>query len=110
MADGGRQALPTGELALELLAAFACQRVELGVAPVLAVLPLRLDPPLLLEPMQGRIQRALLHRQHVIGQFEHALGDAPAMQGSRESVFRMSKSSVPCSKSDGFGMDDDLDA
>ena len=39
------------------------QPVVLGAAPVLALAPFRLDEPLVLEPVEGRIERALRHVQ-----------------------------------------------
>ena len=47
--DGGGEARPRRELAFELAAALACQRVELGVAPRLGALPLRRNPALAFE-------------------------------------------------------------
>ena len=39
------------------------QAVEPGAAPVLALAPFRLDEPPALEPLESRIQRALLHSE-----------------------------------------------
>src|SRR5215467_1386599 len=41
--------------------------------------PARLDPPAPLQPVQRRIQRALLHAQHVARNLLDALGNGPAM-------------------------------
>src|SRR5262245_16711048 len=79
-AHGRRQALPTVEFALQLLPALARQPVELRAASMRCLFPFRRDPALLLEPMQRWIERALLHRQHVVRELQHSLGDAPAMQ------------------------------
>src|SRR4029079_16145429 len=57
--DGRRQPPPVRRLRLELLPPDARQRVELRLAFVLGLLPLRADPPFLLELVQCRIERAL---------------------------------------------------
>ena len=51
---------------LELLPALAGQRIKFRVPPKFGRFPLRGDPALLVQPVQGRIQRSLLHRQHIV--------------------------------------------
>ena len=57
------------------------QVVVLGAAAELRDLPLGLDPSLVLEAMQGGVERALVDLQHVLGDLLDALGDRPAVQG-----------------------------
>src|SRR5437763_11251525 len=61
--DGGRKAFPIGGLFEELLATGRSQFVELGLAIVLRSAPFRTDPSLLLQTIERRIKRALLHLQ-----------------------------------------------
>ena len=91
------QTFPVFELALELPPTFARQPIELRFAPQVALFPLGRDPSLLLQTVQSRVQRALLHGEHFVRQQLNPLRDSPAMR-------RISRSSVPCNKSDGFGM------
>ena len=43
--------------------------------------PFGLDPALVLEAVQGRVERALVDLQHVLGDLLDAFGDRPAVQG-----------------------------
>src|SRR5262245_25734692 len=65
---GRRQAVPRPQLALELAAPLAGERVELRVAPEIRRLPFGLEPALVLEAMEGGIERALPDRKGVVGQ------------------------------------------
>src|SRR5467141_1350115 len=65
--DGGRQSLPLRALRLQRFPAGPREGVELCAAVVLALAPLGFDPPLLLELVQRRVQRALPHAQLVVG-------------------------------------------
>ena len=56
------------------------ERVVLRAAVVFAVAPLRLDPPLLLQLVQGGVERPLAHLQDVIRHLGNALRDSPAMR------------------------------
>ena len=73
------------------------QRVEARPAVVVGRAPFGVDEPALLEPLQRRIQRAVIDDQHVVGL---AAGSARAMPcpccGPKISVRRISRSSVPC--------------
>src|SRR5262249_6129124 len=55
--------------------------VVLGAAAQLRDLPLGLDPAPVLETMEGRIERALVDLQDVLGNLLDALGDGPAVLG-----------------------------
>ena len=59
-ADRVGQPLPARRLRLELRPPLACQAVELRLATGLGVLPLRLQEAAVLQPMQRRVERALL--------------------------------------------------
>src|SRR5688500_8617927 len=75
--DGIRVALPRRELGAELCSAPRGELVELCFAVVLRETPLALDPPLSLETMQGRVERALLDEKGAI---------APFADGARDGV------------------------
>ena len=62
-----REPAPSARLFLERPDAGSGDRVVLGVAVVLRLLPRPFDPPLLFEPDQRRIQRALVQLERVIG-------------------------------------------
>src|SRR6185436_7770643 len=64
--DRRGQALPLGGLLLQGAASGPGERVVLGPPIVLALTPLGLDPAVLLELVQGRIERALAHPQLVL--------------------------------------------
>ena len=85
--DGRRQPVPRGELALELLTTFAGQGIKFCRATEIGGFPRGNDPPLVLEPMQRRIERPLLNGQHIVGQFLNALGDRPAVKGFTGDCF-----------------------
>ena len=51
----------------------------LRLTPELRVLPIGFDPALLFETMQGGVERALLHAQHIVRQQQYLLGNAPAV-------------------------------
>ena len=76
----GREAIPAGELALQLLAALARQRVELRAPAKVRLLPVGDDPALVLEAVERRVERSLLDRQHLVGELLDALGDRPTMK------------------------------
>src|SRR4051812_23675894 len=75
--DRGREPLPRCGFLFELLTPGASQRVVLRAALLLGDAPLRADPPLMLEPLQRRIQGPLLHQQDVVGELPDARGDRP---------------------------------
>ena len=79
--DGVRHPLPFARFDGELTAAGRREPVVLGPAAELRHLPLGFDPALMLEPMQGRVERALVDLEHVFGDLLDALGDRPAVQG-----------------------------
>src|ERR687891_1703351 len=80
-ADGVCHALPFPRFDRELTAARRGKVVILGAAAQLRDLPLGLDPALVLETMEGRIERALVDLQDVSGNLLDPLGDGPAVQG-----------------------------
>src|SRR4051812_35051798 len=78
--DGFRQPFPAFELPRVLRPPGACQRIHLRPPSGVALGPLGRDPALLLEPMQRRIERALLHLQDFARHLLDALGDGPAVR------------------------------
>src|SRR3954470_12566899 len=80
-ADGGCHALPFPRFDGELTAARRGEVVILGAAAQLRYFPLGLDPALVLEAMEGRIERALVDLQDVSRNLLDTLGDGPAVQG-----------------------------
>src|SRR5262249_25939868 len=67
-------------LGFELGASGARQRVELRTAAILRRAPFRLNPSLVLHPVQRGIKRPLLHLQCFARDLLDALRDGPAMQ------------------------------
>src|SRR5262245_57508925 len=65
----------------ELTAPGRGEVVILGAAAQLRDFPRRLDPALVLETMEGRIERALVDLQDVPRNLLDALGDGPTVQG-----------------------------
>src|SRR5215471_15917670 len=80
--DGGGDALPVARLFRKLLPSLARKLVELRLAVVFRVAPLRVDQALLLEPMQRRIERSLVYLQDVIRYLLDALGNTPSVHWS----------------------------
>src|SRR5262249_49499239 len=77
--DRGREALPLRALFVHGLPAGAGERIELRAPVVLAVAPLGLDPPLLLELVERGIERALADGEEVVGHLPNPLRDRPAV-------------------------------
>src|SRR5678816_56399 len=63
----------------ECFAAEGGQAVVLGAAVVVREAPFAVDPLLLLEALEGRIQRPLVDLEHAVGRLLDTLGDPPAM-------------------------------
>jgi len=72
-------ALPLLGFVFQLAAASAGETVELGLTIVVGGAPFGGDPAGGFEPLQRRIERALVHAQHVVGDLLNALRDAPAV-------------------------------
>src|SRR5215475_138713 len=77
--DRRRQPLPIRGLFVELFAPGARQLVILRLAIVFGTAPFRRDPALVFQPVQRRIERALVDVQHARGRLLYPLRDAPAM-------------------------------
>src|SRR5262252_6540899 len=75
-----RQPLPRAQLAFELPAPFARERVEFGVAAEIRRLPLGFDPALMLEAMERGIERPLSDRERVVREELDSLRDAPPVE------------------------------
>src|SRR5579871_6131933 len=78
--DCRREAVPTLELARQLLPALRRQRIELRGAPQIGFLPRGADPALILQPVQRRVQGPLAHGQSFARERLDPLRYAPAMQ------------------------------
>ena len=77
--DGLREPVPVGGFLFELAPAGLSQGIELGLAAGFAFGPVGGDPPLLLEAVQGGIERALLDLQDFVARLSKALDqDYPA--------------------------------
>ena len=79
--DGARQPLPTVLFHGELFAAGAGQRVELRLAAGFRLFPFGLQPPLLFQPVERRIERSLVDLDHRAGDLLQPLRDAVAVRG-----------------------------
>src|SRR6185312_14349554 len=77
--DRARKAAPIGLLGFELFLSRFRQRIKLGLTAVFGTCPFRFDPALLFQAMQCRIQRPLLHLQHLVRNLLNAFGDRPAV-------------------------------
>src|SRR5580692_543561 len=62
--DGGGKTVPVGRFLFKLGAAGGGKRIELGLASGFALGPPGLDPTLLLEAVEGGVERALLDLEH----------------------------------------------
>src|SRR5688572_4356719 len=68
---------PALEFLRQLLPARRAEAVRLRLAPGLGHDPVRLEPALLFQAMQGRIQRPLRHLQHVAADELDSAGNRP---------------------------------
>ena len=78
-ANRAGEPIPALELTCELLSAGSRQRVDLRFTAGVGGGPRGLQPALLLQPVQRRVQRALRDLQHVAADLANALRDAPAV-------------------------------
>src|SRR5687768_8348572 len=77
--DRLRQLRPAAAFDGELLSSGLGEAVKLRFAPGVRHLPLRLQQLALFEPVERRIERALLNLEAVFGDLADALGDAVAV-------------------------------
>jgi hypothetical protein len=80
----------------------AGDRIVFSAAVGLGDLPLRFNPTLMLELVQRRVKRALADLQNVAGHLPDSLRDAQPCIGSSATIFKMSRSKVPCTRSVGL--------
>src|SRR3979411_2796859 len=85
-----------------MFSAKARQRIKLRPPVVLAGIPFRGDPALLLQFVQRRIQRSIADLENVSGNLFQSLADGHPFKGSSARILSSSKSNVPCTKSDGL--------
>ena len=76
-ADRRRQPRPGFRLHAELLAPRRGQPVEPRAPSQLGDAPFRRDPSLVLQPVQRRIERTLVHAQHILRDLLNAFGNRP---------------------------------
>src|ERR1051326_8860130 len=79
--DCRRQPVPVGQFFFHLRASAARQRVELSLTPAIGLGPVSLDPTLLLQPVQRRVEGTLLFLQFFFRDLLNTLGDGPAVLG-----------------------------
>src|SRR5215212_4791691 len=75
------EALPGGDFVSERAPSGGGEPVVLGAPAVLGGVPLRDDPPALLEPDQRRVDGALAYLERVPGKLLDAVGETPPMHG-----------------------------
>src|SRR5580698_6337960 len=73
------QFIPRFLAGIELAAAGSCELVVFGATVIIRRAPMGLDQAAALEPVQGRIQGALLDAQHIARHLLYAFGDGPAV-------------------------------
>src|SRR5262245_43899982 len=86
--DGCREPIPVGALLLELPAPEARQRIEARVAAGVGRRPRRAEPAALLEAMQRRIERPLLHLHDVAGHLLQPPRDRVAVDRTERDDFQ----------------------
>src|SRR5580704_5141247 len=86
-----RQSVPIRQFLFEPPFAGTSQRVELCLTPGLGLSPVGLHPPLLFEPIERGIQRALLHLQRLFRDVLDALPNSPAVFGLQRNNFQNEK-------------------
>src|SRR5690348_11934851 len=77
--NGAGKAAPIGGLLFQLALAEACERIKLGTSIVLRGLPLCGDPALLLELMEGGIERTIADLQNIAGDLLQSKADGVAI-------------------------------
>ncbi len=85
---GSGKAVPVRFLARQLLAALGRQFVKLSLPAVVGLAPLRCEPPSFFQAMQRRVQRALLHLQHFLGDLPDSLRNPVAVYRSELNNFQ----------------------
>src|SRR6185369_14823859 len=80
-ADGGGEAGPLLGFVVQLLPAGRGEVIKAGTPAEFGDTPFSLDPALMLEAMQGGVERALVDPQDVLRDLLDALGDGPAVHG-----------------------------
>src|SRR5262249_9849253 len=81
LVDGTAGAAPLRQLRVELPPALAGPGVIAGAPLVSVTPPLRWEEPLPLQPIEGRVQRALAELEDVLRPLLDSFGDAPAVHG-----------------------------
>src|SRR5262249_977239 len=78
--NGQGEPIPALFIGCELFTSCPSQRVELGPAADLGHSPFGTDPPALLDPVDRRVERALLDLKQLIRQMPNALDDDVAVE------------------------------
>jgi len=85
--DRGGEAIPIGGFLFELDAAGGGEGIELGLATGFGFGALAANPALLLEAMEGGVERALLDQEDVARDLLDTFGDGPAVLGLKCESF-----------------------
>jgi len=102
--SGNRRCLPApfSRFAVQPLSSLLRQSVVLSSPAVLGGFPLASDRPGSLQALERHKQRTRIHMEHAVADpFDADATPYPCM-GSSASVFKMSMSSVPCTRSLGL--------
>src|SRR6185503_7541697 len=89
--DRAHEAAPGVDFRAERALAGGGEVVVLGLAVVFGGPPGTADPALLLESVEGRVERALADLQRVTGPLLNALADPPAVHGSKRQRLQNQK-------------------
>src|SRR5256886_15222334 len=87
--------LPVGLFSLQIFAPRRSQRIELRPAIVVGLTPLGLDPSALLQAMERRIDRSLVHLEYLSRHPGIRWAMPQPCMGSRAMVLRIRRSNVP---------------
>ena len=79
--DGGGKPTPAFSFFFKLRASRGGERIKPGLAAGFGLIPSGAYPPLLLQAVQSRIKRALLHLQDILRYLLNAFGNGPAVLG-----------------------------
>src|SRR5262245_41457741 len=80
--DGAGECLPGLSLVSRPTPAFGGERVDLGPAAVLRGAPGRRDPALVLQPIEGRVERPLVDLEYFARQLMDPFAEGPAVGGA----------------------------
>ena len=94
--DRGRHGAPATRFGGEVLPSPRRQLAVASPALVLRYTPFRPDEALGFEPLQGGVERPVLHEDHLVGTLLNRAGNALPACSRKSRVRRISRSRVPC--------------